>query len=141
MFDKIIDNLTKKNKASLLLKRVQVQHQDPLLVLLRECYQQRSPVAALLPSIVGGAITKYDSEVVEVNVEILEQQRESNRLLVAQTEILKRLEASTSGSALTKVQRAEMQLEEGEDLSDTQGYLKRRKENKSWWEKSTRTGH
>ena len=100
-----------------------------------------SPVAALLPSIVGGAITKYDSEVVEVNVEILEQQRESNRLLVAQTEILKRLEASTSGSALTKVQRAEMQLEEGEDLSDTQGYLKKTKRKQELVGEVTRTGH
>ena len=136
LFDKIIDNLTKKNKASSAAKRGPGPGPapGPTPSPAQKMLPAASPVAALLPSIVGGAITKYDSEVVEVNVEILEQQRESNRLLVAQTEILKRLEASTSGSALTKVQRAEMQLEEGEDLSDTQGYLKRRKENKSWWE-------
>ena len=135
LFDKIIDNLTKKNKASSAAKKGPGPTPGPSPSPAQKMLPAASPVAALLPSIVGGAITKYDSEVVEVNVEILEQQKQSNRLLVAQTEILKRLESSTSGSALTKVQRAEMQLEEGEDLSDTQGYLKRRKENKSWWEK------
>ena len=136
LFDKIIDNLTKKNKASSAAKRGPGPGPapGPTPSPAQKMLPAASPVAALLPSIVGGAITKYDSEVVEVNVEILEQQRESNRLLVAQTEILKRLEASTSGSALTKVQRAEMQLEEGEDLSDTQGYLKRKRKDKSWWE-------
>lgn len=74
----------------------------------------------------GGAITKYDDKLVEVNVKVLEEQRKQTKLIAAQTQLLA-LAPGKKGGALAKFGKQESELEEIEDLSGTQGYARAKK--------------
>jgi len=74
----------------------------------------------------GGAITKYDDKLVEVNVKVLEEQRKQTKLIAAQTQLLA-LAPGKKGGALAKFSKQESELEEIEDLSGTQGYARAKK--------------
>lgn len=76
----------------------------------------------------GGAITKYDDKLVEVNVRVLEEQRKQTKLIAAQTNLLA---SGQKGGALAKFAGQESELEEIEDLSGTQDYARTKR--KPFW--------
>lgn len=71
----------------------------------------------------GGAITKYDDKLVAVNVQVLEENKKQTKLITAQSQLLA-LMPGKMGGALAKFSKQESELEETEDLSGTQDYVR-----------------